>query len=115
MGRVGAGEAARDANVPAVSTEKISQESIFLFHGTVGYGGGGGQWCLLRKHVSPLGECPACQMSSPGPFQRKAFIGECGVKEAAVMTGADRSVTEVEIIRRRSRAPLTTQVHQCSA
>lgn len=112
MGRVGAGEAG-DANVPAVSTGKISEDLIFLFHGAVRYRGG--QSCLLRKHVGPLGGCPVCQMSSPALFQRKAFTGEYRVKKAATLTGADHSVTEVEITRRGSRGPLTTEVRCCNA
>lgn len=71
--------------------------------------------CLLRKHVGPLGGCPVCQMSSPALFQRKAFTGEYGVKTAPVLTGAHQSVTEVEISRRGSRGPLTTDVRRCSA
>lgn len=51
--------------------------------------GGGGQSCLLRKHVGPLGGCPVCQMSSPALFQRKAFTGENG-------TGSDRSRPECD-------------------
>lgn len=41
MGRVGAG-AVRDSNVPAVSTERMSGELIFVFHGTARYKGWGG-------------------------------------------------------------------------
>lgn len=65
MGRVGAG-AVRDSNVPAVSTERMSGELIFLFHGTARYKGWRGEGgrgreesCLLRKHVGPqTARCP---------------------------------------------------------
>lgn len=76
MGRVGAG-AARDSNVPAVSTERMSGELIFLFHSTVRYGGGG----VLVMSAEKACRSTDCQMSSPALFKRKAFIGEYGVKK----------------------------------
>lgn len=83
MGRVGAG-AVRDSNVPAVSTERMSGELIFVFHGTARYKGWvGGRRARERGVMSAEKACRStdCQMSSPDLFQRKTFIGEYGVKK----------------------------------
>lgn len=69
MGRVGAGEA-RDANVPAVSTEKISEDLIFLFHGTVRYKGGAvvsaEKACRSTGRVPSLPDVQSCPVSKEG-------------------------------------------------
>lgn len=70
MGKDGTGTV-RDVIEPAVSIKKITKELIFMFHGLARQNE---KICLLKRHVSPLGKCPVCQMTSPALFLRTAFM-----------------------------------------
>lgn len=68
--------------------------------------GGGVCWESVSVHRLP--DVQSC------PVSKEGFHWWVGREIAAVRTGADRCVTQVESTRRPSRAPLTTQVRRCN-